>query len=183
MKKRKIGRTLSRTSDQRLALKRTMLTSLILHKRIETTLAKAKELKPFAERMVTRAKKTTVESKNPTVLRLLGKDLSKKAVHELISIAEKFSDRNGGYTRIIKLGARKSDSAKVAIIELVDFEQEKKAEAPSKKDEVKDKAKKEDKVEKEDDKKAEESGKKDEVKIDKKDKEEKVSDKKDKKQE
>lgn len=170
MKKRKIGRTLSRTSDQRTALKRTMLTSLILHKRIQTTLAKAKELKPFAERMVTKAKKTGVESKDPAVLRLIGKDLSKKAVAELVLVASKFSQRKGGYTRIVKLAPRKSDSAKMAIIEWVDFASEEKAkkEAVSKPEEKKSK---QDKTKQEKDLKKEEKSA------------EKVSDKKDKKQE
>ena len=133
MKKRKIGRTLSRTSDQRLALKRTMLTSLILHKKITTTLAKAKELRPFAEKMVTRAKKTTVSSKDQAVLRLLQKDISKKAADGLIAIAETFASRNGGYTRILKLAPRKSDGAQMAIMEWVGMEKEKKEDPKAKK--------------------------------------------------
>ncbi len=119
MKKRRVGRTLSRSSKQKRALLRSLLVGLISTRRIETTLAKAKELRPFAEKMVTRAKKATDDLKKVTAIRLLKKDLPEKSAKKLIEIAKTFSDRKGGYTRIVKLPFRKSDSSERAIIEWV----------------------------------------------------------------
>jgi len=121
MRKRKQGRTLSRNTTQRQALKRTMLVSLIEFGGIKTTLAKAKELRPFAERMITRAKKVNPkDQKNlPTVLRQLKKELPLSSAKKLVKLAESFKGRNGGYTRIIKLPSRISDTAEIAVIEFV----------------------------------------------------------------
>ncbi len=120
MKKRKSGKTLSRTSDQRLALKRTLLVSLIKHGRIETTLAKAKELRPFAERMITRAKRGLAqEAKKTAAIRLLKKDLPEKSVQNLFQLAKLFEKREGGYLKILKLGFRESDFAPMALVEWV----------------------------------------------------------------
>jgi large subunit ribosomal protein L17 len=120
MKKRKLGKTLSRTSDQRRALKRTLLVSLIKYGRIETTLPKAKELRPFAERMITRAKRGLVgEGGRVTAIRLLKKDLPEKSVQNLFQLAKIFEKREGGYVRIIKLGARESDFSTMALVEWV----------------------------------------------------------------
>ena len=115
MRKLKKGRKLSRKRDQRKALSRSQASSLFLHEKIKTTEAKAKELSSFAEKCITRAKKGDLASR-----RLLLKSFSGKVVKKLIEeIGEKYKARKGGYTRIIKLGPRKSDGAKIAIIELV----------------------------------------------------------------
>ena len=126
MKKRKKGRTLSRSRSQRVALLRTMTTSLILHKRITTTLAKAKELRPYAERIASHAKKGLDGKNHINVIRLLKKDLHMKAIDEVIKMAKEFKDRKGGYLRIVRLAPRKSDSSVMAIVEWVDIEKEKK---------------------------------------------------------
>ncbi len=122
MRKRKQGRTLSRNATQRKALKSTMLVSLIDFGSIKTTLAKAKELKPFAERMLTRAKKVTKSDKATLtmVIRQLKKEIPIKSAKKLIKLAENYENRSGGYLRIVKLAARKSDSAQMAIIEWVE---------------------------------------------------------------
>jgi len=127
MKKRKQGRTLSRNATQRRALKRTMLVSLVKAGRIKTTLAKAKELKPFIERMITRAKKVKDTDANSLiiVIRKLKKEITTDSAKALIKIAKQYKDRKGGYLRIIKLVPRKSDSAEMAMLELVDNDKEK----------------------------------------------------------
>ncbi len=120
MKKRKQGRTLSRKKEQRIALMRTLSVSLIKHKRIKTTLAKAKEMRPFVERLATKAKKGLKKGSELAVLRLLKKELPVVAVSELMKIAEKLKERKGGYLRIIKLPSRRSDSAAMALVEWTD---------------------------------------------------------------
>jgi large subunit ribosomal protein L17 len=115
MRKRKKGRKFSRKKDQRKALLKLLSEALFLKEKIKTTEAKAKELKRIAEKFITRAKKGDLASK-----RLLARFFSKKIVKKLINeIAPKYKERKGGYTRIVKLGQRKSDGAKMAIIELV----------------------------------------------------------------
>lgn len=115
MKKLKQGRTLSRTADQRKALIRNMCADFFLRERIKTTEMKAKELRRFAEKYLTRAKKGDLASR-----RLLLKHLPAAAVKKLVDeIAPKYKERKGGYTRIMKLGPRQADGAKMAIIELV----------------------------------------------------------------
>ena len=115
MRKRKKGRKFARKKDQRRALRKTLAGSLIEKQRIKTTLAKAKELRPFIEKLVTHARKQDVAA-----MRYLLRHLPKKPAKKLLdNIAPKFKDRPGGYTRIIKMGARKSDSAKLAVIEFV----------------------------------------------------------------
>ena len=116
MKKRKKGRKLSRTKDQRNALLRGLSRSLLLHKKIKTTEAKAKEVSGFVEKLITKAKKGDLASRR-LLLRLFSPRLVKKMVEE---IALQYKNRKGGYTRVIKLGPRKSDGAKMAIIELVE---------------------------------------------------------------
>lgn len=109
---------LSRTTGHRKAMMANMATSLILHKRITTTVAKAKELRKFVEPILTRSKDDSTHSRRMTFSYLR----SKEAVKELYGlVAEKISTRNGGYTRIIKLGNRVGDNADVCLIELVDF--------------------------------------------------------------
>jgi len=105
-----------------------MATSLIMHKRITTTLAKAKALKKYVEPLITRSKDDTTNSRR-VVFSYLQK---KEAIKELFgTISEKVANRPGGYTRIIKLGTRKDDGAQMCFIELVDFD-ENMAKAPKK---------------------------------------------------
>ena len=112
---------LGRTADHRRAMLANMAISLIEHKRITTTLAKAKELKKYIEPLITKAKEDSTNSRR-VVFSYLQK---KEAIKELFGpIAEKVGDRPGGYTRIIKLGTRQGDAAQVCFIELVDFDPE-----------------------------------------------------------
>lgn len=111
---------LSRTASHRAAMLSNMACSLIKHKRITTTLAKAKALKKFVEPLITRSKNDTTTSRR-VVFRYLQ---DKYAVTELFKeISTKVADRPGGYTRIIKLGFRKGDAAEMAFIELVDYDE------------------------------------------------------------
>jgi len=115
MKKLKKGRKLSRERSQRKALLKSLARSLFFKEKIKTTEAKAKEVSRFAEKCITRSKKGDLASRR-ILARYFSKDLVKKLVEE---IGTKYKERKGGYTRIIKLGPRKSDGAKMAIIELV----------------------------------------------------------------
>ena len=111
---------LGRTASHRNAMLANMAISLIMHKRITTTLAKAKALKMYVEPLITRSKDDTTNSRRVVFSYLQ----NKFAVTELFKvIAEKVADRPGGYTRIIKLGTRQGDAAEVALIELVDFDE------------------------------------------------------------
>ena len=111
---------LGRTASHRKAMLANMAISLIMHKRITTTLAKAKELKKYVEPLVTRSKEDTTNSRRVVFSYLQ----DKYAVTELFKvIAPKVADRPGGYTRIIKLGIRQGDAAPIAFIELVDFDE------------------------------------------------------------
>ena len=111
---------LSRTASHRKAMLANMAISLIMHKRITTTLAKAKALKMYVEPLITRSKNDTTTSRR-VVFRYLQ---NKYAVTELFKeIATKVADRPGGYTRIIKLGTRQGDAADVCFIELVDYDE------------------------------------------------------------
>ena len=120
---------LGRTADHRQAMLANMAISLIMHKRITTTLAKAKALKKYVEPLITRAKDDSTNSRR-VVFRYLQ---NKEALKELYGVvAEKIADRPGGYTRVIKLGSRLGDGADMAFIELVDRRGgKKKAEAPA----------------------------------------------------
>src|SRR5437868_4629933 len=111
---------LGRTAEHRKALLANQVVALIQHQRIKTTLAKAKAVRPLAERMVTLGKNGSIHARRTA----LGVLRQKSAVKKLFEdIAQRSAERNGGYTRIIKLGARKSDSARMAFIEWVDGEQ------------------------------------------------------------
>jgi large subunit ribosomal protein L17 len=115
MKNLKKGRKLHRKVGPRKALMKTLASSLVIHEKIKTTEAKAKELSPYIEKKITKAKKGDVASR-----RILNKFFSDNVTKKLVDeIAPKYKERNGGYTRVIKLGIRKSDGAKMAIIELV----------------------------------------------------------------
>ncbi|MBU3942474.1 50S ribosomal protein L17 [Patescibacteria group bacterium] len=115
MKKLKQGRKFGRTMQQRNALLNSLARSLFIHEKMTTTEAKAKELSMFAEKCITVGKKGDLSAR-----RTLAESFSKEVVKKLVEvIAPKYKERNGGYTRIIKKGPRKSDAAKIAIIELV----------------------------------------------------------------
>ena len=109
---------LGRTADHRAALLSNLAVALIQHKRITTTLAKAKALKKYVEPLITRSKNDTTNSRRVVFRYLQDKD----AVTELFKeISVKVADRPGGYTRVIKLGTRQGDAAQIAFIELVDY--------------------------------------------------------------
>ena len=111
---------LSRTADHRQAMLANLTISLIMHKRITTTLAKAKALKKYAEPLITRCKDDSTNSRRVVFSYLQNKE----ALKELFGpVAEKVGDRPGGYTRIIKLGNRLGDGAQTCFIELVDFDE------------------------------------------------------------
>ena len=109
---------LSRTASHRAAMLSNMAVSLIMHKRITTTLAKAKALKKYVEPLITKSKDDTTNSRRVVFSYLQDKDAIKELFKE---VAEKVANRPGGYTRIIKLGTRKDDGAQICFIELVDF--------------------------------------------------------------
>lgn len=110
----KRGRTLGRPRNQRKALLKSLASSLFLFGKIQTTEAKAKEVRPFAERFVTRAKKDTLANR-----RFLRAFFSERAAQAVIRRGKEYEGRNGGYTRILKLGRRKGDSARMAALEFV----------------------------------------------------------------
>ena len=111
---------LGRTASHRAAMLSNMAVSLIMHKRITTTLAKAKALKKYVEPLITKSKNDTTNSRRVVFSYLQ----DKYAVTELFqNVAEKVANRPGGYTRIIKLGSRPSDASEMAFIELVDFDE------------------------------------------------------------
>ena len=121
MRHLKKGRKLNRTASHRKALMSNMACSLIKHKHITTTLPKAKEVQKYVERLVTYAKKNNVHGRRLILKKVKGsykKEIANTLIHE---IAPNYDGRSGGYTRIIKLGNRKNDDAKVSILEFVDF--------------------------------------------------------------
>lgn len=111
------GRKLGRTSAHRKAMFRNQLASLVEHERIQTTLAKAKDLRPIAERLVTRSRQDTVHARRLVGRWLLDRSHIKKLFDE---IGPRFAERPGGYLRIVKLGPRQGDAAEMAILEFVD---------------------------------------------------------------
>ena len=114
-------RKLSRKSGHRKALFRNMAAALIKHEQIHTTLPKAKELRPYVEKLITLAKRGGLSNRRLAQARLLDETQLKKLFDVL---AERYSDRDGGYTRIIKAGYRGSDAAQMAIIEFVDRDED-----------------------------------------------------------
>ena len=112
-------RKLGRTSSHRKAMFRNQLTALFTHERIVTTLAKAKELRPMAERMVTLAGTGTLPARRKILTMVSDKDVVRRLFDD---IAPRFVERPGGYTRIMRLGRRRGDGAELAIIEFVDYE-------------------------------------------------------------
>src|SRR5512132_1379355 len=117
MRHQKAGRQLRRTSEQKLALMRSLAEALINNGAIETTEAKAKELRPFVEKLITKAKTGTLHAR-----RLAGRHVQKREAADKLfkEIGPKFATRPGGYTRILKTGFRKGDGAEMARIELIE---------------------------------------------------------------
>ena len=111
-----INRKLGRTSDQRRAMLRAMTTYLLENGQIKTTYARAKEVAPMAEKMITLAKKNTLASYRQALSYLTKEDVAHKLFREL---GPKYADRNGGYPRVLKMGPRRGDAAEMAIIQLV----------------------------------------------------------------
>jgi len=119
MRHRVRGRKLGRTTAHRKALFRNQLTALFTHDRIVTTLAKAKELRPLAERMVTLAGTGSLPARRKVLTMVSDKDVVRRLFDD---IAPRFTDRPGGYTRVMRLGRRRGDGAEMAIIEFVDYD-------------------------------------------------------------
>lgn len=124
------GRKLGRTSAHRKAMFRNQLASLVEHERIRTTLPKAKELRPIAEKIVTQGKKDTLHARRQVNRWLPRRDLVKKVFDE---IAPRFEDRPGGYLRIVKLGPRLGDGAEMALVEFVELGESAAADSDKKK--------------------------------------------------
>jgi large subunit ribosomal protein L17 len=116
MRHRKAGRQLRRTSEQRLSLLRNLAISLIENEAIETTEAKAKELRPFVERLITKAKSGTLHDRRLAIRHVRKREAADKLFRE---IGPRYARRDGGYTRILKTGHRKGDGADMARIELI----------------------------------------------------------------
>ena len=121
MRHQKKGRKLNRTASHRKALLSNLASSLIIYKKIRTTEAKGKELRSYIERLITYAKKGDVHGRRLIQKKIVGKrgkEIANILIHE---IAPVYVDRNGGYTRLIKLNNRKNDNAPVTLVELVDI--------------------------------------------------------------
>jgi large subunit ribosomal protein L17 len=134
------GRKLGRTASHRSALLNALTTSLLKHKRIKTTEAKAKEARTFVEKLITKAKKNDLHVRRQVIALINDKDVVKELFSEIIP---KIGERPGGYTRVVKLGNRNGDAAAMAILELVDYNDvaNKKAEEHKAKRELKSKDK------------------------------------------
>lgn len=141
MRHQKRGRKLNRTASHRRSLMRNLAASLIIHKRIQTTDAKAKELRIFIEPLITFAKQGTLHARRQVMKALPGQQGKQVTSILFNEIAPQMADRYGGYTRIVKLGYRSNDRAPVSMIELVDVE-------PAEKPEEKPKSEKQSKMEK-----------------------------------
>tara|TARA_B100001250_G_scaffold120579_1_gene102371 strand:- start:455 stop:880 length:426 start_codon:yes stop_codon:yes gene_type:complete len=121
MRHQKKGRKLNRTASHRKALLSNLASSLIIYKKIRTTEAKGKELRSYIERLITYAKKGDVHGRRLIQKKIVGKrgkEIANILIHEIAPI---YVDRNGGYTRLIKLNNRKNDNAPVTLVELVDI--------------------------------------------------------------
>lgn len=118
MRHRVKGRKLGRNASHRRATLNSLATSLFRHKKITTTVAKAKETRIFAERLITKAKSDTVQARREVARFIKDNEVVKELFSNIIT---KVGDRPGGYTRVVKLGSRPGDAAEMAIIELVDF--------------------------------------------------------------
>lgn len=117
-----MARKLGRTTDARLALLRNLASDLIIHERIETTEAKAKELRSIVDKMITLGKRGDLHARRQAAAFLYNKEANEEdsVLQKLFNdVAKRYEDRQGGYTRVLKLGERQGDGAKMAIIELV----------------------------------------------------------------
>ena len=123
MRHRKAGNPLGRNSSHRRALLRNMVTSLFKYEQIETTDAKAKALRPVAEKMITLAKRGDLHARRQALAYIKEKDVTHRLFDEL---KDRYLDRQGGYVRIIKKGVRKGDGAPISIVQLLPLEEEKK---------------------------------------------------------
>jgi large subunit ribosomal protein L17 len=110
------ARKLGKTSDQRRAMLRQLVTDLLQHEKITTTVTRAKEVRPIAEKMITLGKKNTLASRRLALSYITREETVVKVFSE---IAPKYAERNGGYTRIVRIGPRRGDAAELAVIELV----------------------------------------------------------------
>jgi large subunit ribosomal protein L17 len=120
MQHRRTGRKFSREKNQRKALLKTLLGSFFMNEKIKTTEAKAKEIKPMIDRLITRVKKAVEPQEKISVARELRKYLPVPAIAKLTGdLMKKFDGRSSGYSRIIPIGKRKSDGAEIAVIEIV----------------------------------------------------------------
>jgi len=119
MRHARAGKKLGRDSAHRKALYSNLASSLIVHGRIETTEAKAKAVKPFAEKMITLGKRGDLSARRQAMSALRSNDV----VHALFAaVAPRFADRDGGYTRIVRVGPRQGDAAEMVLLELVDYD-------------------------------------------------------------
>jgi large subunit ribosomal protein L17 len=125
------GRKLSRTGAHRKAMMRNLVTSLMQHEHVQTTDAKAKELRRVADRLITLAKRGTLDARRRAAAYVRSRAVVTKLFSE---VAERFKDRQGGYTRIVKIGYRHGDAARLSIIELTDRGEGSKAEADKKRE-------------------------------------------------
>jgi large subunit ribosomal protein L17 len=132
------GRKLGRTASHRKATLSSLTTSLFRHKRIKTTLAKAKETRVFSEKLITTARKGDLNSQRQVMNVIKDKEVVKELFSEII---QKIGDRPGGYTRVVKLGHRNGDAAQMAVIELVDYNEVATAKAEQQKEKKEAKAK------------------------------------------
>ena len=121
MRHQKKGRKLNRTASHRKALLSNLASSLVIYKKITTTLAKAKELRAYIERLITYAKRGDVHGRRLIQKKIVGKRGKEIANILLHDIAPEYVNRKGGYTRLIKLNNRKNDNAPIALVELVDI--------------------------------------------------------------
>ena len=124
------GRKLNRTSAHRKSLFRNLVLALVKHERIKTTDAKAKELRRYADRMVTLGKRGDLAARRLAFAFMQSRDAVKKLFSE---IAPRFKERNGGYTRVVKFGVRRGDAAPLSIIEFTDFSEKTEGQKPRKK--------------------------------------------------
>ncbi len=136
MRHRVSGKRLRRDTSQRMALLRNLVTSFLERERIRTTLAKAKATRPLAEKMITLGKKDTLHARRQALRFIYKKEVVRKLFEE---VAPRFTERPGGYTRIVKLGPRAGDGAEMAILEMVgtEFKKKEKKKEKSLKEKVK----------------------------------------------